>query len=369
MIKAKSHFVVGIAFVLLSSGLSWSNLVTAQVFMSGFEDGESPCLDGLVMDTCGICGGDGSACVCKQFEAVGYVGRGDTCNFFTDGQWPDGEPDLPWAALDEYTYNELFSGEGFELPFDYDGGIFSLPADPENTGMGTVGRAHGCGACLMVTGSEGTDVFMVIEIADIGAVGANGRPRNVHLNENGVLNVRDTFAVGIDVTVQPVPCPLSGSIQLKARMFNYSQPWYWRAVYYTPYNSVYPIKKMEIQAVDEHDQWYDLPKDWTNRYRLENYGGLGVEIPIPDPPNGPVRFRITSLYGEVLVTPPVQQVERPADSEWAFYDMGVQFQPRNYTLGACSPVDLCGNKILDVGESCEAALTAGCNPSTCEFYP
>ena len=93
----------------------------------------------------------------------------------------------------------------------------------------------------------------------------------------------------------------------------------------------------------------------------------------PRCPNRGLRFRITSVYGQVLITPPIQQVSPDVADTYEFYDLGVQFQPRQYTLGACKVTTQCGNKQLDIGEACEPALQGTndplCNPSTCQLYP
>jgi expansin (peptidoglycan-binding protein) len=375
MKKNKRHFApIYILFTLFfapASGL-------ADPFRSSFEVGEDACPTEQPADDCGICGGDSSACVCAEFEAVGYPADGLTCNLFGDTVWPDGEPELPGAAIDEYTYNEFFTGEGHDLPFEKSGGVFLEAIEPGDGAMGSVGKANACGACLLITGVNGSRVFFVREIADVAAVGANGIPRNVHLDNSAINDVRNGSGVAVDVTVQPVPCPFTGTIQLKHRIFLYDQAYYWRGMEYTPFQSIYPIKTLEIRAETGHDQWYELPKNWLNEYQIganfandDENGWAGVNIPVPDPPNGPVRFRLTSVYNQVLITPPIQQVERPGDSATGlvFYDLGVQFQPRPHTLGACEVTTVCGNKQLDEGEACEPALDSGCNPSSCEFYP
>ncbi|MAG31920.1 MAG: hypothetical protein CL908_13615 [Deltaproteobacteria bacterium] len=338
------------------------------------------CPVGEVADECGVCGGDGWSCLCITVLAVGYPASGNTCNFFNhDGP---NKPNLPGIALDEFTYNEFFTGQGYELPFGYDGGQFGTAINDDSPHYGTVGRAHGCGACLQVTGENGSAVFMVREIADYNSVAQNALPRGVHLDSNYIDQVRTGNGMDIDVTIQPVPCPFDGNILIAHRIYNDQQTWYWNALEYTPYNMVYPIKKMEIRAEVGHTEWYDLPKKWTNKYVLGNYNPLGGQIPFPDPMNGPVRFRITSVYDEVLITPPIQQAERPLAAEangWAYYDLGVNFEPRPYAEGACTPNYFCGNWQLDPGEECEssqqlsptcASLGAGtgtayCDPGTC----
>jgi hypothetical protein len=102
-----------------------------------------------------------------------------------------------------------------------------------------------------------------------------------------------------------------------------------------------------------------------------------------DPDNTPVRWRFTSVYGDVVETEPIQMVDLPLgqDTAYAFYDTGVQFTPRPVAPGACTINRLCGNKQWDDGEVCEmhvsspadcATLDAGtgqapCDPFTCDW--
>ncbi len=318
------------------------------------------CPIGQVADECGICGGDGSACLCLTVLAVGYSATGATCNY--QSGTPPNLQSLPGIALDEFTYNEFFTGEGYDASLGIGWG-FSTPINGQADHYGTAGRAHGCGACLQVTGENGSAVFWVREIADVGAVGTNGYPRGVHIDSNYIDLVRNGNGVGVDVTIQPVPCPFTGNILMKHRIYNDQQVWYWMALEYMPYNSVYPIKKIEIKDDAFHTQWYDLPKAWTNKYVLGNYEPFPYpQIPLPSPPNGPVRFRITSVYDQVLVTAPIQQAERPLDPAalgWAYYDLGVQFEARPYLEGACSENYFCGNWAHDAGEDCEWTVGPG----------
>lgn len=332
------------------------------------------CGVGQVADVCGICDGNGAACVCQEALAVGYPGDGNTCNFYSNGTHP-GLQDLPGIALDEFTYNEFFSQE-YDPRLTGDG-AFADPFDPGAPAeFGTVGKAFGCGACVQVSGPNGSAVFFVREIADVAAVGLNGRPRSVHIDLDHIALVRNGAGVAVDVTLQPVPCPFTGSIQLAHRI--YSQ-FYWIGMEYTPYNYVHPIKQIEIKAETGHSQWYDLPGVWTNKYRLDNLApGPYGRVPLPSPQDGPVRFRITSVYGEVLVTPPIQQAILPLDpaaNGWAYYDLGVQFEPRPWAEGACTPNAFCRNfQTGFVGEACSsytqettscASLGAGTGTATC----
>jgi hypothetical protein len=312
--------------------------------------------------------------VCTVSFAVGYLGNGNTCSFI-------GSPnatDLPAIALDEFHYNELFTGGGYDAPFGLAGGVFNAAAGPDWT-FGTVGKARGCGACLEITGKNGSIVGMVREIADIGSVGSNGYATGVHIDNAYIDQVRNGSGPAVDVTIRPVPCPHSGNLLLKNIIYNANQPWYWIGLEYIPYNSVYPLLSMEIKAEVGHDQWYPLPQIWTNKWDLLNF--QPQTIPVPDPPNGPVRFRFTSIYGDVLVSEPVQQVERPHPQNPAivYYDMGVNFVPRSVPPGPCAPNLDCGNWTIDPGEECESSAqqvvdcsslgagdgTAFCDPGTC----
>ncbi len=269
-------------------------------------------------------------CICQNSEVVGYPGNGNTCDL-------NGHPNsliLPKLALSQYRYNEFFSGRGASSYDDF-----------------TLGPAEGraCGACLEITGPNGTLVFIVNEIADINAVANNGRSNNVHLESAYIDLVRDGSGLGYDVVIRPVPCPTTTTIQVKANMWNHLQPWYWTAVYYTFYQIKEPLKSVEIKAEEGHDQWYPLEPTWTNQWKMENYDSstTSVYIPLPDPVNGPIRFRLTSIYGDVVITNPIQQVTRPAASQIAYYDSGVQFSDREYISGACTDntiTSLCGTK-------------------------
>ncbi len=198
--------------------------------------------------------------------------------------------------------------------------------------------------------------------------------------EPDILDVRDGQGVAVDVTIRPVPCPHTGNIMIRYRMYNSQSPFYWTALEYVAYNHVYPILAVEIRAEVGHEQWYPLTPDWVARWNELNVPRV---IPYPDPINGPVRLRITSLYGDVVTTDLIQHPDRPvpgaAGTEDFYYDSGVQFPARSIDPGPCMPNLDCGNWMLDPAEECESSEqlsadcvslgagtgTAYCDPGTC----
>ncbi len=303
--------------------------------------------------------------LCVESGAAAYSTVGNTCNLNNPGVI-----DLPRLAIDELNYNEFFTGSGYDDPFDPNVGDHAGSGDWVN---GFSRASKGCGACLRVTGPNGSIVGMVWEIADIAAVGELGAPNHVLIESDSILDVRPSQGPGVDVVLQPVPCPILGGIRLRAQIFNDL------AVFYTPYNSVYPIERFEFRA-ENHDQWYELHSDWTNRFRYENYS---PQVIPHDPANLPVRFRLTSIYGDVVESDWIDltsvAVGQSAVTE--SYELGVNFTPRPIPAGECSINRTCGNRQFDPGEECEihtsspvscASLGAGtgvaeCDPLTCTW--
>ncbi|MEM6731572.1 MAG: hypothetical protein AAF658_08440, partial [Myxococcota bacterium] len=133
---------------------------------------------------------------CINGFMVGYPGDGNTCRF----RDAPGFVDLPKLAMDERNYLEFFTTP--DTPY--------APEDFRAPGT----HPRGCGACLEVTGPNGSVVAIVNEVADVGAVGNNGRANSVHVQTSAILEISDSQMVQ-PAAMRPVPCPVTGNIQLK----------------------------------------------------------------------------------------------------------------------------------------------------------
>jgi hypothetical protein len=74
-----------------------------------------------------------------------------------------------------------------------------------------------CGVCVLVSGTEGAAVFMINEIADIGAVNENGRGLNLHIDQHHGTSIRVNGGTRKDITYKFVSCPTDNPIRVRTR--------------------------------------------------------------------------------------------------------------------------------------------------------
>jgi len=213
-------------------------------------------------------------------------------------------------ALDEKAYSELFSGAGYESPFP---------------GAST---AKACGACLEITGPLGSVIGVVQEVAEIASFGDRGAPDNI-------LVAADAFAM-VSEAVEPeglryllVSCPDNGNIQVRREAWTSAS-----LLGFTVYNHKSPVAAVEIQPAGQSGHpWVPLVNSFNNVWMLLN----GGTTPRPLDLNGsqPIRLRVISIHGAIVVTDSIPLVGFDEDPVEGFFDAMAQF-PEGEVSDECS---------------------------------
>ena len=126
-------------------------------------------------------------------EAVSSGSRGTTCNFNPGGVPLSGMSPLykdHWVlAASQSLYN------GRKQPEDWTGDDCPTNGYTEQEALTEAMCGALCGVCVLVSGPEGTGVFMINEIADAGAVGQNGIGINIHIDGDHNSQIRNQGGV------------------------------------------------------------------------------------------------------------------------------------------------------------------------------
>lgn len=156
---------------------------------------------------------------------------------------------------------------------------------------------QGCGECYLITGPTGSQVFMVNEVADIGAIGISGQGLNFNLgNGAGPAGFGPAPCRGADqvqqpgecnlsvlgyqgptaVSVKKVPCPVEGQMKLGVHGYN-ANPLDGGNVELVVLHHRLGIKSIWIQGRDASNQpngWKWVPRSWTNKFNFYPSNGL-----------------------------------------------------------------------------------------------
>eukprot|EP01006_Ploeotia_vitrea_P004449 TRINITY_DN11460_c0_g1_i1.p1 TRINITY_DN11460_c0_g1~~TRINITY_DN11460_c0_g1_i1.p1 ORF type:complete len:574 (-),score=100.81 TRINITY_DN11460_c0_g1_i1:146-1867(-) len=254
----------------------------------------------------------------KVGESVQSGSQGKTCNFNPNGaQGLAGLPALYrqgyLLAASQDLYNGFHTADNFATTCD------TSKAKYANAAAGKNMCGQTCGECFLVNGDLGSAVFMVNEIADIAHVGQNGKGLDFHLDHRHRAEVSPTGAVSRNIQFKRVPCPTTGSIQV--RISNNWGPW---ATFFVIYNYRVGLRKVEISgmcnlnkdpSIQCDSDWIPLPRSWTNEWHWEFYdcakcpkewnskikGMRNVYRTSGKDANTPYQLRLTSVSGEQVI--------------------------------------------------------------------
>lgn len=181
-------------------------------------------------------------------------------------------PEVPLIHKGEATYYYPQIAPG-NCSFD------SIPGDLMIGAMNAVDYAGSqiCGACVSITGPNGTVIIKIIDQCPECPEG------NIDLSPEAFSKIADTLAGRVPIKWQVIPCNLGEPIEYHFK--GDSNQW-WTAVQIR--NHRYPI--YGIEYLTPQKEFKRLERVDYN-YFVE-YGGIGL---------GPYAFRVTDIYGHVLV--------------------------------------------------------------------
>lgn len=170
-----------------------------------------------------------------QIQAVGYGGDGTTCSFqkfetampqiHKDGWYIAASTDLYMGFHFPDDWNNTPRAPQW-APCDYTSGNFNEADSSKMCGQG-------CGECYLITGPSGSQIFIVNEVADIGAIGLGGQGLNFNLGSgagpagfgpapcrgaDGVQQAGECNRKVLEyqgptaISVKKVPCPVEGQM-------------------------------------------------------------------------------------------------------------------------------------------------------------
>jgi expansin len=185
-----------------------------------------------------------------------------------------------YTVLFSQDCDETFTGEG--TFYGYGGGgncSFPYPGAPAYTGaMNQIqyDSSMTCGACVEVTGNKGS---IVISIEDRCPECKYG---DIDLSEDAFPFIDDKVNGRVPISWKIVPCPVQGAVKL---YFKEGSSQWWTAVQVR--NHKYPVVKLEYKV---NNEWVNVHREMYNYFVVQS--GMGP---------GPFSFRITDMYGDVIV--------------------------------------------------------------------
>lgn len=187
---------------------------------------------------------------------------------------------LMLAGMYGQSCKDTFTGEG--TFYGYGGGgncSFPYPGKPALTGAMNQVQYNGsqmCGACVEVTGRKGT---LIISIEDRCPECKHG---DIDLSEDAFPYIDDKIHGRVPIHWKIVPCPVKGPIKL---YFKEGSSKWWTAVQIR--NHKYPVAKLEYKV---KGKWANVNRMMYNYFLVAS--GMG---------SGPFDFRITDIYGSVII--------------------------------------------------------------------
>lgn len=142
----------------------------------------------------------------------------------------------------------------------------------------TYGEAPWCGACLDVTGPNGTVRVRAVDRCP------ECKPGHIDLSKQAFAKIAAIDDGKVPVTYEFVPCKVTGTIGYR---YKEGSSRYWTAIQVV--NHKLPIAKLEYQ---DGGQWKEIPRLYYN-YFVKDEGGVGAQ------PNG-LALRVTAVDGQVL---------------------------------------------------------------------
>lgn len=215
-------------------------------------------------------------------------GKKYTCNITVTAP---ASPSLPIAPSNdtksadagEYSIGQVHSGDGTYYDGGYIGGCANLDAIAGDYYVAAINKTdyragHLAGAYLKVTGPHGTiNVLITDTLAD-----GEGQKGDIDLNKEAFAKIEPLVTGRMKVNWEIIPLPTTKPIQY---VYKPTSSKYWMQVQVR--NHRYPVKKLEI--LDSSGKFSELPREEYNYFTLNNPGA------------GPYTFRVTDIYGHILV--------------------------------------------------------------------
>lgn len=195
-------------------------------------------------------------------------------------------PSEETASVDagEYSIGQVHTGDGTYYEGGYIGGCANLDDIAGSYYVAAINKidyraGNLAGAYLKVTGPSGKSINVLITdtLAD-----GEGQKGDIDLNINAFEQIEPLVTGRMKVTWEIIPLPTDQPIQY---VYKPTSTQYWMQVQVR--NHRYPIKKLEI--LDASGQYKELPREEYNFFTLDNPGA------------GPYTFRVTDIYGHVLI--------------------------------------------------------------------
>ncbi|MCM1159073.1 MAG: Ig-like domain-containing protein [Bacteroidales bacterium] len=187
------------------------------------------------------------------------------------------------ADAGEYSIGVIHTGDGTYYDGGYVGGCCNLDDIAGNYYVAAVHKEDYragslAGAYLKVTGPHGSiNVLVTDTLAD-----GEGKKGDIDLNKEAFSKIEPLVTGRMTVTWEIIPLPTEEPIQY---VYKPTSNQYWMQVQIR--NHRYPVKKLEIQT--SSNQYKELPREEYNYFTLDNPGA------------GPYNFRVTDIYGHVLI--------------------------------------------------------------------
>lgn len=189
------------------------------------------------------------------------------------------------ASVDagEYSIGVHHTGDGTYYDGGYIGGCCNLDAIAGDYYVAAINKidyraGNLAGAYLKVTGPNGSiNVLITDTLAD-----GEGKKGDIDLNKEAFAQIEPLVTGRMTVTWEIIPLPTDKPIQYA---YKPTSTQYWMEVQVR--NHRYPIKKLEIK--NSSGQYVELERQEYNYFKMDNPG------------KGPYTFRVTDIYGHILV--------------------------------------------------------------------
>ncbi len=183
----------------------------------------------------------------------------------------------------EYSIGHKHTGDGTYYDGGYTGGCCNLDAIAGDYYVAAINKVdyragNLAGAYLKVTGPNGSiNVLITDTLAD-----GEGKKGDIDLNKEAFAKIEPLVTGRMTVTWEIIPLPTDKPIQY---VYKPTSTQYWMEVQVR--NHRYPVKKLEIK--NSSGKFVELERQEYNYFRMDNPGA------------GPYTFRVTDIYGHVLI--------------------------------------------------------------------
>ncbi len=183
----------------------------------------------------------------------------------------------------EYSIGRKHTGDGTYYDGGYTGGCCNLDAIAHDYYVAAINKTdyragNLAGAYLKVTGPNGSiNVLITDTLAD-----GEGKKGDIDLNKEAFAKIEPLVTGRMTVTWEIIPLPTDKPIQY---VYKPTSTQYWMEVQVR--NHRYPVKKLEMK--NSSGKFVELERQEYNYFRMDNPG------------TGPYTFRVTDIYGHVLI--------------------------------------------------------------------